>query len=317
MDKPAMDLLSLPDDFKLQILKKLEWNTLKDVKLVCKKLYSLIERNIQSLDKPKVCSLSITYDGIKIFKVDYKFILTEDTWGSTNSKVIEFSNDDEYEKFLKNIDLTEIQVLRFKNLLNGEYISVHYESDFGEGFSTYDFYVKLPNGKYNGKYFSTRVKNSEEFGILYDSNLLRKESLKKLGFFERNIPRSVGKKIAMGLITGNSILEYGNAPTDTRIPLYIQLTSHLFKLGLLNPENTCGRKGFKLLFNEVSKFGVSRQRLYRKFFDKIKFRNNFLEENNDERYSIMNSMTCSKCFSEHSNILFYHKSSRTLEIEFR
>uniref|UniRef100_A0A0N5BUW2 F-box domain-containing protein n=1 Tax=Strongyloides papillosus TaxID=174720 RepID=A0A0N5BUW2_STREA len=315
MDKPALDLLFLPDDFKIQIFKKLDWRSLKNLKLVCKNFCLLIEKNTQSLDRPKVYSLAIVHDGIKISKVEYKFIFTEDTWGSTNSKVIEFGNDDEYEKFLKNINFTKIKQLRLKNLLNKECISVRDNSKFGSDFRTYTFSAKLPNGRYCGEYLSIKIKNNKKFGILYDGSILRMDSLRKLGLFERYGSYSVGKKIAMDLLTGNPMLEYDNVPTGTHKLLYAQIMDHLFGLGFFSLENTCGCKRFKLLFREVSKFNVSRQKLYRTFFDQKRFNNKLVEVNNHNVFSIKSSMNCSKCGIEHENSIVYRKNSEKLCIQ--
>uniref|UniRef100_A0A0N5B2V9 Mut7-C domain-containing protein n=1 Tax=Strongyloides papillosus TaxID=174720 RepID=A0A0N5B2V9_STREA len=150
--------------------------------------------------------------------------------------------------------------------------------------------------------------------MIYDGNILRKESLRKLGFFENDGTRLVGKKIAMDLLTGNPILEYENSPTDTRKTLHVQTTNHLFKLGLFNPDNTCGRIRFTLIFQDLYKFGILRERFYRKLFEKINFNNNLMEENNDKVYSITSYMNCSKCGVKHENSLLYDKDLKELHI---
>uniref|UniRef100_A0A0K0G1I2 Restriction endonuclease subunit S n=1 Tax=Strongyloides venezuelensis TaxID=75913 RepID=A0A0K0G1I2_STRVS len=111
-----------------------------------------------------------------------------------------------YEEFLKDIDFTNIKQLHLRNLSNKECISVRNDSKFGSDFSTYNFSAKLRNGKYCGEYPPIRIRNSKKFGILYDGNILRKESLRKLGLFERYGPYSVRKKISIDLLTDNSML---------------------------------------------------------------------------------------------------------------
>uniref|UniRef100_A0A0N5BUW6 F-box domain-containing protein n=1 Tax=Strongyloides papillosus TaxID=174720 RepID=A0A0N5BUW6_STREA len=302
MHKPPMDLLSLPGDFKIQIFKKLDWRNLKNLKLVCKDLYFVIEKNIRFLGRPKVYSLSITYDEIKISKVDYRFILTEDTWRGGLLKVVEFSN------------FTEIKELRLTNGLNGEYISIHYESYSSRDFSRYTFSTGLKNGRCYRDYPFVTIKNSRKFGILYDGNLLKMDSLGRFRLFEENGPCSVGKKIAMDFLTDNPMLEYEKAPTNVCKLIDIQITNHLLELRLLNPENTCVRKGFKLLFNKVYKYGVVRQKYYSKLFDKIKFNSNLVEKNNHDVYLISSSMKCSKCGVKHGNFILYDKDSKEFSI---
>uniref|UniRef100_A0A0N5BKI8 DUF2156 domain-containing protein n=1 Tax=Strongyloides papillosus TaxID=174720 RepID=A0A0N5BKI8_STREA len=211
---------------------------------------------------------------VKYPKLTIILLLTKNTWRGRPLKVVEFSSDDEYDIFLNNIDFKEIKKLRLTNGLDGEYISIYYESYSSRDFSRYTFSTGLKNGRCYRDYPFVTIKNSRKFGMLYDGNLLRMESPRRLGLFEENGPRSIGKKIAMDLLTDNSMLEYEKAPTNARKSLDIQITNHLLELGLLNPGNTCGRKGFKLLFNKVYKYGVVRQKYYSKLFDKIKFNSN-------------------------------------------
>uniref|UniRef100_A0A0K0G260 GIY-YIG domain-containing protein n=1 Tax=Strongyloides venezuelensis TaxID=75913 RepID=A0A0K0G260_STRVS len=137
------------------------------------------------------------------------------------------------------MDLNEIRMLYYENLLNGELLFVDYNSSLDEVFPRCDFYTRLPNGRFCFDYLSIRIEGSRKFGILYDGNLHRNESLKKLGLFERNETRLFRRKIAIDLIYGNSISEYVSAPTYARKSVDIQITNRLYKLGLLNPGNTC------------------------------------------------------------------------------
>uniref|UniRef100_A0A0K0FGR1 F-box domain-containing protein n=1 Tax=Strongyloides venezuelensis TaxID=75913 RepID=A0A0K0FGR1_STRVS len=316
MDNPEMDLLSLPDEFKLQIFKKLNWNILKNVKLVCKNFYLLIEKNIQSLDRPKANSVSICYKEDKISRVDYSLIVTEDTFLREPTKRVDFGNDDNYEKFLKNIDFTEIKHLCLRNHSSKEFISVRYYCKFGSDFSTYNFSAKLPNGRYCRKYISFRIRNSKKFGILYDCTILSKESLRKLGLFERCGPYFVGKKIVMDLLTGNSMLEYENIPINTHKLLYAQIMDHLNELRFFSLENTCNHKRFKLFFHKTSKFEVFWKNFYREFFDQIRFNNKVVEINNHNVCSLKSSsIKCSICGIKHEYSIVYEKNSKTLCIQ--
>uniref|UniRef100_A0A0K0G257 Uncharacterized protein n=1 Tax=Strongyloides venezuelensis TaxID=75913 RepID=A0A0K0G257_STRVS len=123
-------------------------------------------------------------------------------------------------KMLSNIvlcvDFNEIRLLRLENLSNGKLISVHYNSSLDEIFPRCDFYTRLPNGRFCFDYLSIRIEGSRKFRILYDGNLHRNESLKKLGLFERNETCLFRRKIPIDLITGNSISEYESVPTYAR-----------------------------------------------------------------------------------------------------
>uniref|UniRef100_A0A0N5BJS4 HATPase_c_4 domain-containing protein n=1 Tax=Strongyloides papillosus TaxID=174720 RepID=A0A0N5BJS4_STREA len=161
---------------------------------------------------------------------------------------VEFSDDDEYENFRKNIDFSKIIELGFRNSLNNESIFVKDRNYRNRDFYSYSFSGSSPNGRFDSCNLSITIENGREFGILCDGNFLRKESLRKLGIFEKNGLRSVVKKIAMDLLTGNPMLKYENIPTNTRKPLYIHIMNHLFELGLLNPKERCGCKEFNLFF---------------------------------------------------------------------
>uniref|UniRef100_A0A0N5CHN3 Protein kinase domain-containing protein n=1 Tax=Strongyloides papillosus TaxID=174720 RepID=A0A0N5CHN3_STREA len=101
-------------------------------------------------------------------------------------------------------------------------MSVDYENDSSENFSMYNFSARLPNRRFNRSYLSIEFEKSRKFGKLYDGNLLRKESLRKLGILRKNGIRSVGKGIAVDLLTGNPMLKYEDVPTDARKPLYFK-----------------------------------------------------------------------------------------------
>uniref|UniRef100_A0A0K0G061 F-box domain-containing protein n=1 Tax=Strongyloides venezuelensis TaxID=75913 RepID=A0A0K0G061_STRVS len=315
MDNPPVNFVSLPENLKLQIFKELDWQTLKNLKLVCKDFCLTIEANIKSLDRPKVYSMSIGYDGTKISSILYRLMLPEIIEGRGPLKTILFSSDDEGENFLKNIDCTEIKGLCLRKGSNVEYISVHCQSYSGGDFSMYNFSTRLQNERSFKMRLYIRINSSGKFGILYDGDFLRNESLKKLGFFEKNGIHSVGKKIVMDLLTGYPMLEYKNANTSTRNPLDIQIMNHLFELGFFNPENTCGRQRFKLHFNEVAKFGYFGKNFYKRLLDKIKFNNNLVKGNNRNVYSVSSSIKCSVCGVEHEISILYRKKCKQLCIQ--
>uniref|UniRef100_A0A0N5BQW0 Protein kinase domain-containing protein n=1 Tax=Strongyloides papillosus TaxID=174720 RepID=A0A0N5BQW0_STREA len=99
---------------------------------MCRNFFFTIERNILSLDRPKINYLDIFNDGYRISRVEYSIEGTEYTgrgnyrFGNCIPKVVEFSNDDEYECFLKLMDFTEIRKIKLENVLNGESVSSKY-----------------------------------------------------------------------------------------------------------------------------------------------------------------------------------------------
>ena len=66
--------------------RKLDWETLKDLKLVCRDFYLTIAKNIQTLDRPKAYSMTIGYDGSKISSVLYRLMLTGNVGGRGSLK---------------------------------------------------------------------------------------------------------------------------------------------------------------------------------------------------------------------------------------
>uniref|UniRef100_A0A0N5BKI7 PLAT domain-containing protein n=1 Tax=Strongyloides papillosus TaxID=174720 RepID=A0A0N5BKI7_STREA len=265
------------------------------------------------MDRPKVNSLEIYYDEIKISRVDFRLMHAGEIVESKKS--VEFSSEDEYDIFLNNIDLTAIKELRLENLSNEEYISVRYGNNPDGGFYTYDFFVGLADGKLEWIYLSTRVKSSGGYGIINDGNLLRNESLRELRLFRRNGPRSVIKGIIAGILIGNPMSNNWHNYVLTCPPLDMEITNHLFEHGIFNPENACSRKPFKLLFNEVYKFSGIRKKFYREIFDIVKFDNYLVKKNTRYEFSIKSSMKCSKCGVKHENSIIYKIRSKQLYIQ--
>uniref|UniRef100_A0A0N5BI58 F-box domain-containing protein n=1 Tax=Strongyloides papillosus TaxID=174720 RepID=A0A0N5BI58_STREA len=207
MDKLELNLLSLPDNFKLKIFKELDWKTLKNLKLVCRDFCFIIEKNIQCLDKPKSC-LEIFYNQYRPFRVGYDLKGSENTWTFQTSKVVEFSNDCEYENFLKNKDFTRINHLFIENVANEGFIRLYNISCPSENFSTLDFSASLPNAIPSLEYLFIKIFITKGFRIPYNSNLLREQSLRKLGLYKENESSLVIKKIIMDILTNNPMLDY-------------------------------------------------------------------------------------------------------------
>uniref|UniRef100_A0A0N5BKH7 F-box domain-containing protein n=1 Tax=Strongyloides papillosus TaxID=174720 RepID=A0A0N5BKH7_STREA len=241
MDKPEMDLLSLPDNFKLQILKKLDWKSLKNLKLVCRDFYFIIEKNIQFLDRPKVEHLEISYDKYRPLRVRYDLKDSGNTSFET-SKMVEFGNACEYEDFLRNKDFTGIKRLVLNTVTNPELIILSDDSDTRREFSKLNFYTSISNGTSYFEFPQITILSTKKLVIPYNGNLLGMQSLRKLGIFEVNKLSLVLKKIIMDVITGNPMLEYENTSIVDTKRLHVQIANHLFELGLLNPENSCALK---------------------------------------------------------------------------
>uniref|UniRef100_A0A0N5CGS0 F-box domain-containing protein n=1 Tax=Strongyloides papillosus TaxID=174720 RepID=A0A0N5CGS0_STREA len=283
-----MDFISLPDVFKLQILGELHWKDLNNLKLVCKELHSIIVKNIEKLDRPKVDYLHIFYTDDEIVGATYALKNNQNILRIENLKEAVFGDDREYEDFLKDKDFTEIKILVFENTINGEMICIK-------------------DSKYNARDVIDEISIFHELRIPFNGSVLRKESLRRWGLFEENGTRSVGRKIAMDLLTGNPMLEYENVSADTNRPTFIQVANNLYELGLFNPENLCNCKRVQLTFRVVGGFTVLDEEFYREFFNKIKFNGNFVVEEDDRAFSIWSSIKCSKCGARHRNTMHCSK----------
>uniref|UniRef100_A0A0N5BM70 F-box domain-containing protein n=1 Tax=Strongyloides papillosus TaxID=174720 RepID=A0A0N5BM70_STREA len=181
MDELAKNLLLLPDDFKLQIFKKLGWESLKELKLVCKDLYFLIERNIHCLDRPKISHLLVNCNYLGIRRFYYTITGTENPLTSIE-KVVEFENEPKC--FLRNMDFTKIKDCHIDDyFFNGQHLCVSSENHLRGEFFTLNFSIKLLNGKFREILLSTNAKEYRHFGILNRGNLLTIDSLKNIGFF--------------------------------------------------------------------------------------------------------------------------------------
>uniref|UniRef100_A0A0N5BQE3 F-box domain-containing protein n=1 Tax=Strongyloides papillosus TaxID=174720 RepID=A0A0N5BQE3_STREA len=309
-----MDFISLPEDFKLQIFKKLHWKDSNNLKLVCKNFYLTVVSNIEKLDRPKIDCLKVCYGDNKILGADYDFKRTENLLTHGGLKHVEFSNDSEYENFLKDRDLTKIKELILLDIENGGVIMV-YDSSFIIGIiSRYDFTISLSNGTLFSTRLNVSISSTKKLGIPYTGKVLRKESLRKMGLFERGGSHLVIKKVIMDIITGDPMLEYQSASSDTTEPIFIHITNHLCDLGFLNIKNRCDGKQFKLCFFGSDKFDNLEKEFYRKLFDKIKFGNDLVVEDNHERYYILNFINCPRCGTQHKNFILYEKSFRAFHI---
>uniref|UniRef100_A0A0N5CGS1 F-box domain-containing protein n=1 Tax=Strongyloides papillosus TaxID=174720 RepID=A0A0N5CGS1_STREA len=318
-----MDFISLPDVFKLQILGELHWKDLNNLKLVCKDLYFTVVKNIEKLDRPKVDYLHVYYIDDEIFGVEYALKHTENILRSRDLKEAVFRTEREYDSFLENKDLTEIKILVFENPVKDEVIFIR-DADYdtcgiiGEidifhemnlrfrkyclyNVNDYRFHIALFNKTLDP--LQITISSTEELRIQCNGNVLKKESLRKWGLFEKNGTRSVGKIIAMDLLTGNSLSEYENISADTNTPTYIEVTNHLHDLGIFNSENLCNRKRIQVAFTVDGGFTVLDEEFCREFFDKIKFNGNFVEEENGGKLSIWSSINCSKCGARHRNTM--------------
>uniref|UniRef100_A0A0N5CG63 F-box domain-containing protein n=1 Tax=Strongyloides papillosus TaxID=174720 RepID=A0A0N5CG63_STREA len=316
MDKLEVNLLSLPDKSKLKIFKELDWRTLKNLKLVCRDFCFIIEKNIQCLDKPRVDYLQIFYNECRPFRVEHDLKECESTWTLETPIVVEFGDDCEFGKFLKNRNFTRINNLFLRNVANGGFIRLRNDSCPSENFSTIYFSAGLPNVIPSLKYLHVKICIAKGLGIPYNSNLLKEQSLRKLGLYGENESSSVAKKVIMDVLTNNPMLDYADTSNVAAQSLHAQITNHLFELGLLNPENRCDGRQYRLHFIRPVEFTFLDLLFYREFFDKIKFNNNLVVKNNRKGYYIANFMNCSNCGIEHKNSVRYCEYSRDLDVDF-
>uniref|UniRef100_A0A0K0G060 F-box domain-containing protein n=1 Tax=Strongyloides venezuelensis TaxID=75913 RepID=A0A0K0G060_STRVS len=246
MDELETNLLSLPDNFKLKIFKKLDWKTLKDLWFVCRDFCLLIENNIHSLSRPKVDSLEIFFNEYRQIRVGYDLKECESTWTFQTSKVK--SDNCEYGNFLRNKNFSRINHLYLENVANVGFIRLYNINCSSEDFSRLDFSASLPNGVPNLEFLEFKIFTTKGLGIPYINNLLREQSLRKLRLYKENESSLVIQKTLKDILTNNSLLDYTDISNVVTTPLYVQITDHLFELELLNHGNRCGRKQYKLSF---------------------------------------------------------------------
>uniref|UniRef100_A0A0N5BQE4 F-box domain-containing protein n=1 Tax=Strongyloides papillosus TaxID=174720 RepID=A0A0N5BQE4_STREA len=288
-----MDFVSLPDQFKLPILKKLNWRDLNNLKLVCR--------------KPKVEYLKIFYDENKIFGADYSPMYFEIIEGHMVPHNINFNDDREYEIFLKDKDFTELKRLVFENVISGEIIDVKNNRLFNGNIRLFPHYsISLSNR--TSKILQIMISRFYELRIPYNGNLLRKESLRKFGLFEKDGSHLIIKKIAIDNITGDPMLEYGNILTASSRHISIQIADQLCELSFLDFKNRCGTEGFILGIDWEGESGVLEENFYRELYDKIKLSINSVKDLDITDYPRLVSLNCSKCSRKHTNFIDYQKN---------
>uniref|UniRef100_A0A0N5BQE7 F-box domain-containing protein n=1 Tax=Strongyloides papillosus TaxID=174720 RepID=A0A0N5BQE7_STREA len=222
-----MDFLSLPDQFKLPILKKLHWKDLNNLKLVCRDLCLTVLRNIEELDRPKVEYLKIYYGENKIFGVDYCSKCPTNIGDNVVPHRIDFNDDREYEIFLKDKDFTDIKKLVFLDVENDELIIIENNTDNRRRIFNYDnFDVILSDGTF--EYLLIKICKSKNFGgIPFNGTLLKKESLEKMGLFEGCGLYLILKQITDSIICGNTMGEYENVLIDAVRLNFVKILNHI------------------------------------------------------------------------------------------
>uniref|UniRef100_A0A0N5BI55 F-box domain-containing protein n=1 Tax=Strongyloides papillosus TaxID=174720 RepID=A0A0N5BI55_STREA len=313
MDEPTMSLLSLPDELMLPILKELRWRDLNNFKLVCRKFYLTIVKNIEKLDRPRVEHLKIFYDENKIFGADYSSMYFEIIEGHMVPHHVEFSNDREYEDFLKDKDFTQIKNLVFENITNGEIICVTNTYDILRG-GHCEYFSLISLSDTTSELLEITISNTKEFRIPYNGVLLKKESFKKMGLFERGRSQLFIKKIMMDILTGDPMLEYETTLGDTSEPIYIQIIHQLFKIGFFDLKKRCdiGRFSFHIHWNGGP--AVLGEDFYRDLYEKIRLNNGSVEDVDFGLDDDLVFMRCSKCGYNHTNMVYYDESVKHIEI---
>uniref|UniRef100_A0A0K0FGQ8 F-box domain-containing protein n=1 Tax=Strongyloides venezuelensis TaxID=75913 RepID=A0A0K0FGQ8_STRVS len=308
-----MDFVSLPEQFKLPILKKLHWRDLNNLKLTCKDLYFTVVKNIGKLDRPKVGYLKIYYSEDKILGVDYQSMHHRSTLGTGIIYHVEFCDDHEYDIFLKDKIFTEIRKLVLENVTSGEIINVENIASFmGETLNVYNFNISLSSRTLRS--VDMNILRTGKVGIPYNDILIKKESLGKIGLFKKDGCRSIIKKITMDVVTGNSMLEYGNTSTDPDKPISIQITDQLCELGFFDFKNRCDIGGFTFKICWGNESDILEENFYRELYDKVELSINSIKNFDITYYPHLVSLNCSKCSRKHTNFINYDKSQKNLRI---
>uniref|UniRef100_A0A0N5B770 F-box domain-containing protein n=1 Tax=Strongyloides papillosus TaxID=174720 RepID=A0A0N5B770_STREA len=321
-----MDFLSLPENFQLQILKELDWKSLVNLKLVCRSLYFTIERNIEHLDRPKLGELEVICKRGKVKRLDYTLKNSNSHILETQRKIYFAKNKEQYNRFLKERDFTEVERLElFKEWICDCSANEYYKHIKKENvvlleinphefeFDGYHFNIcedvetigDITFDQYGVERRFITIGTLSDAGwrkICYDS-CIKPNSLQELGFFEENGSKLIAVKLVMAHLTSNPNFNYNNVSTDRERPLHMEISECLFKYNYFNFEGRCNRKEIYFIFGlDFPSFSDFEKNFYREIFDKVKFGNNFEEFNGDfGSWLIETTMNCRKCGKKHLN----------------
>ncbi|CEF66659.1 F-box domain-containing protein [Strongyloides ratti] len=326
-----MEFLSLPEPFRIQVLKNLDWKSLINAKLVSRGLYLTIEKNINFMDRPKIKNLGIycdkKLDDKEIIRVRYS-IFPENCILRKRLKVIHFEDLNEYEQFLQKLDFSKLDYLHFricdtsdvvgifnKYYCGGNYIETFVLDDTGE------------SEKKNANNVLNLISKIKDVGKMYltlnfpfqklPMSFMFPEmgSLKEFSIEEKNGTRLITTKMIINIINNNPGMAYFKVSTDSE-SFYMKVTECIFELEAFNMENRCSHTPFEISFFNITNFTLSEERFYRELFNKFNNRSDFEVTNDNGNYNFKKTVECSKCKIQHLNLISYDCDLKIVKIVF-
>uniref|UniRef100_A0A0N5B771 F-box domain-containing protein n=1 Tax=Strongyloides papillosus TaxID=174720 RepID=A0A0N5B771_STREA len=317
VDEPTINFLSLPENFQLQILKKLDWKSLVILKHVCRDFYFMIEKNMEHLDKPKVGELMIFCGHEKVKRLYYTLKHQNPHLFIANWKCYTPKNNEQYNRFLKERDFTEVKELRFHNHDKFETVRIVEHRPHENEFDGHFFHIR-----YSEKYVFNDLETTYTIGIssttdwrrLYYDSYMKSNFLQEKGFFEENGTKLIATKLVVDCLIGNTNLMYNSISTDSERLLHMEISRSIFNYNYFNFEGRCKSEKILIIF-ELDSFSDLERNFYSNIFDKVKFGNNLVEINDDyEECRIGTAMVCQKCKAKHLNCIVFSKDDHQLKI---
>uniref|UniRef100_A0A0N5BFY1 F-box domain-containing protein n=1 Tax=Strongyloides papillosus TaxID=174720 RepID=A0A0N5BFY1_STREA len=312
-----MDLLSLPDHLKLQILKELDWKSLMSLKLVCRDFYFPIEKNTENLDRPKITDLAISFDGRVIQHLHYKFKTGNSFNLKSRWKHYVPESEEQHNCFLKERNFTEIEELLFFDDEINECVRVSELNPHQNGFDGYLFQIYDDNGNNGIEMREVIVRVSSNIGrkmFWYDS-YLELDAIEELANSEINRSKTIAVNFVIDYLTGSPSFGYDNDLIVSEEPLFMDIAAYLLEYGYFDFEGRCNRKKIKFNFFHDIDFTILEEDFNKYLFDEIKSKSNLVEINDeDDEFSIKTTMDCQICRTKHINRVFLSQFEGIIEI---
>uniref|UniRef100_A0A0K0EVS5 F-box domain-containing protein n=1 Tax=Strongyloides venezuelensis TaxID=75913 RepID=A0A0K0EVS5_STRVS len=319
MDEPTINFLSLPDKFKLQILKKLDWKSLVILKLVCRDFFFTIEKNLEHLDRPKVGELMIFCGHEKVKRLYYTLKRQNPHLFIANWKCYTPKNNEQYNRFLKERDFTEVKEIRFHNHDKFETVRIVEYRSHENKFDGHFFHIR-----YSEKYVFNDLETTYTIGIssitdwrrLYYDSYIKSNFLQEKGFFKENGSKLIATKLVVDCLIGNPNLRYNNISTESGKVLHKEISKSIFNYNYFNFEGRCSEKKISIIF-ELDSFSDLERNFYRDIFDKVKPENNLVEISDDyEEYRIETAMICQRYGPKEGVLHIYCAEKKIFRIDY-
>uniref|UniRef100_A0A0K0G470 F-box domain-containing protein n=1 Tax=Strongyloides venezuelensis TaxID=75913 RepID=A0A0K0G470_STRVS len=317
MKEPEIDLLSLPDHLTLQILKELDWKSLMNLKLVCRDFYFLIEKNIGNLDRPKISSLKINFDNGEIQHLHYQFKTSDSFNFESEWKHYVPKDEEQYNRFLKERDFTEIEKLSFfYNEINERVwvseLNQHENEFYGYLFNiyedNYDNVIEMSD-------ITIEMSSNRDRRMLWYDPYTKLYVLEEMASLGNNRSKIIAVNFVMDYLTGSPSFGFDSDLIVSEGPLQRDIAAYLLEYGYFDFKGRCSREKIKFNFYQNNDSFILETDFYKELFGEIKFKNNLVEINDDDdSFSIETAMDCRICRTRHINRVSFSQFEGIIEI---